>query len=170
MAGSVLVAYATRYGSTQEVADAVADGLHEKGVDVDLRPLKTVKSLERYAAVVMGAPLQMFRWHKDAHAFLKRHRTALTTLPVAVFALGPTEDAEKDWEEVRRQLDKELAKASWFHPVETKVFGGKLDPEALRGAWKLLPARRKLPAADLRDWDDIAAWAHSLADILGVAD
>ena len=74
MSSSVLVAFATRYGSTQEVAEAVATALRAKGFDVDVRPLKTVRSVEGYGAVVVGAPLQMFRWHKDAFAFLKKHK------------------------------------------------------------------------------------------------
>ncbi len=170
MGCSVLVTYATRYGSTEEVARAIADALMEEGYEVDLRPLKTAKDLSPYAAVVMGAPLQMFRWHKDAHAFLKRHRKALATLPTAVFALGPPEDTESDGEEVRAQLEKELAKAPWFNPVTRRVFGGRFDPSLLGGAWRLLPGREKLPAGDLRDWDDIAAWACSLPETLGIAD
>jgi menaquinone-dependent protoporphyrinogen oxidase len=170
MVGRVLVAYATRYGSTQEVARAVADALTERGFEVDLLELKTVKDLSGYGAVVMGAPLQMFRWHKDAHAFLKRHRKALTTLPAAVFALGPIEDTQKDWEGVRAQLEKELAKAPWFSPVERRVFGGRFDPSMLGGTWKLLPGVKKLSAGDLRDWGDIAAWGGGLPETLGIAD
>lgn len=169
MASSVLVAFATRYGSTQEVAEAVATALRDTGLEVDVRPLKEVKSLEGYQAVVMGAPLQMFRWHKDAMSFLKRHRKALQDLPVAVFALGPFNDVEKEWREVGAQLDKELAKHPWFEPAEKKIVGGRFDPAFLSGRWKLLPALSKLPKGDIRDWDDIAAWGRSLPEKLGLA-
>ena len=101
MSSSILVAYATKYGSTQEVAEAIAATLREGGLAVDLQLLRQVKTLEGYGAVVMGAPLYMFRWHKDAKSFLSRHREALTKRPAAVFALGPTEDTPKDWQEVR---------------------------------------------------------------------
>ena len=84
-----LVAFATRYGSTQEVAEAIAVTLREIGVDVDLKLLRDVRSLTGYEAVILGAPLQMYRWHKDALSFLSHHRQAVTTLPVALFALGP---------------------------------------------------------------------------------
>lgn len=170
MNGTVLVAYATRYGSTKEVAEAVEQSLREAGVGTDIQPLKSVKSLDPYAAVVMGAPLQMFRWHKDAHSFLKRHRDALAGVPVAVFALGPFNDVEKEWREVREQLDKELAKHPWFAPMVREIFGGKFDPASLSGRWKLLPAVSKLPAADIRDWDAIRTWAAGLPERFETAD
>jgi menaquinone-dependent protoporphyrinogen oxidase len=134
MSTSVLVGYATRYGSTQEVAEAVAATLRECGLAVDIQPMREVRSLAGYSAVVLGAPLYMFRWHKDARRFLSRHREALTQRPVAVFALGPVHDPydEKEWQDSRAQLDKELAKFPWFTPVALEMFGGKFDPAKLR--------------------------------------
>jgi menaquinone-dependent protoporphyrinogen oxidase len=163
MSASILVGYATRYGSTQEVAEAIAATLREEGLAVDLRPLKEVKSLEGYSGVVMGAPLYMFRWHKDATSFLSRHRQALTGRPVAVFALGPFNDVPKEWQDVRTNLDKELAKFPWFAPVAIEVFGGKFDPAKLDFPYSLVPGLKKMPVTDIRDWTAIRAWANSLA-------
>ena len=89
MSASVLVAYATRYGSTQEVAESVAATLRECGLEVDIGPMRDVRTLDQYRSVVLGAPLYMMHWHKDALHFLARHREALTARPVAIFALGP---------------------------------------------------------------------------------
>ena len=108
MSASVLVAYVTSYGSTQEVAEAVAATLRERELVVDIQPMRKVRTLAEYDVVVLGAPLYMFRWHKSARHFLSRHREALTERPVAVFALGPFHDDEKEWQDARRQLDKEL--------------------------------------------------------------
>ena len=163
MKGPVLVAFATRYGSTQEVAEAVAKSLRAASLEVDVKPLREVKTVEGYGGIVIGAPLQMFRWHKDALAFLSRQQAALTELPVAVFALGPFNDVEKEWNEVRAQLDKELAKFPWFSPMAVRVFGGKFDPTTLRFPFTLLPALKKIPAADVRDWGAIEAWGKDLA-------
>lgn len=164
----VLVAYASKYGSTKEVAESIAETLRENDLTVDLEPMKKVQSLEEYSAVVLGAPLYMVHWHKDAHKFLSWHREALTNLPVAVFALGPLNDKEEDWKEVRSQLDKELAKFPWLRPVAIEVFGGKFDPEKLGFPDNLiarLPASpiHNMPASDIRDWAEIRAWASSLA-------
>ena len=164
MKDKVLVAYASTYGSTQEVAEAVAARMREIGLAVDLLPARKVQSLEEYGAVVLGAPLYMFHWHKDALHFLSQHRNALTGLPVAVFALGPIHDAAEDWQEVRNELDKELAKISWLAPAAVEVFGGKFDPTRLRFPWNLVPALKQMPACDLRDWTAIRAWASNLAE------
>lgn len=164
----VLVAYASKYGSTQEVAEAIAATLRESGLMVDLEPMREVKTLEEYTAVVLGAPLYMLHWHKEARGFLSRHRENLTKRPVAIFALGPFNDEEKEWEEVRAQLDKELAKFPWFTPMAIEIFGGKFDPEKLRFPDNLiakLPASplRNMPASDARDWTAIRDWASNLA-------
>ncbi|MBU4602527.1 flavodoxin [bacterium] len=119
------------------------------------------KTLAGYSVVVLGAPLYMFRWHKDARHFLSRHREALTQRPVAIFALGPfTTGDEKEWQGSREQLNKELAGFPWLTPVALEIFGGKFDPAKLRFPYNLF--MRQVPASDLRDWTSIRAWASSL--------
>ena len=166
MPASVLLAYATRYGSTQEVAEAVAATLRERGLEVDLQPMREASNLERYQAIVLGTAIYMFRLHKDARRFLSRHREALMHRPVAIFALGPFNDEEKEWRGVRAQLDKELARYPWLTPVAQEVFGGKFDPAKLRFPYDLVPALKRLPVSDIRDWKAIRAWASNLAEKL----
>jgi menaquinone-dependent protoporphyrinogen oxidase len=163
MAESILVGYATRGGSTRETAETVAAALREAGRAVDLRAVKEVGDLEGYGSVVLGAPLYMFRWHKEALGFLKRHRQALVKRPVAVFALGPFHDEPKEWKEVHAQVEKALAGFPWLHPVSLEVFGGKFDPAKLRFPLTLIPALKKMPASDVRDWAAIRRWASGLA-------
>jgi menaquinone-dependent protoporphyrinogen oxidase len=163
MSTSILVAYATSTGSTKEVAEAIAATLRASGLEVDIKPLREVNTLKGYRAVVMGAPLFMLQWHKDALRFLARHRKALPDLPVAVFALGPLHDTEKEWNEVRAQLDKALAKCPWFTPTAVQIFGGVANSAKLALGWRLLPGLKNMPASDLRDWDAIKAWAGDLA-------
>jgi len=164
----VLVAYATRYGSTQEIAEAIAATLRENGLEVDLEPAKEVKVLDEYTAVVLGAPIYMFHWHKEAKSFLSRHREALKKLPVAIFALGPFHDEEGEWKEVRAELDKELEKFLWLTPIAIEIFGGKYDEEKLRFPDNIivrLPGSplHNMPVIDIRDWTAIRDWASKLA-------
>ena len=100
----VLIAYATKHGSTHEVAESVAAHFADIGVEAHTLPAQLVESIDEYQAVVLGAPLYMGRWHRDARAFLRRFRTELASKPLAAFALGPTADEPKQWEEARAQL------------------------------------------------------------------
>ncbi|MBN1146028.1 MAG: hypothetical protein JXA78_02135 [Anaerolineales bacterium] len=163
MSSLILVGYATRYGSTREVAETVAATLRECGIEVDVQPLRKVGALAKYSGIVMGAPLFMFHWHKDALGFLSRHRRELAGRPVAVFALGPVHDPhdEKEWEASHSQLNKELGKYPWFKPTVLEMFGGKYDPTKL--SFPLNKMAGKEPASDIRDWSAIRAWARNLA-------
>ena len=116
MSTSILVTFASSYGSTQEVAEVVAATLREQGVEVDLRPIREVRTLAGYNAVVLGAPLYMFHWHKDAHHFLARFQRDLTDgLPIAVFAGGPIEDSDEQWQERRRRPRSGTGEISLAH-------------------------------------------------------
>ena len=162
---TVLVTYASMHGSTQEVAEVVAAKLRERELTVDLQPARNVQTLNGYRAVVLGAPVYMFHWHKDARRFLARFQRELTSgLPIAIFAGGPIEDSNEQWRDRRSDLDKELAKFPWLTPVSVQLIGGKFDPARLRFPYNLIPAMRNMPACDLRDWAAIRAWASNLAE------
>lgn len=169
MEDKVLLAYASTHGSTQEVAGVVADALRARGAAVDLLPARNVRSLKGYRAVVLGAPLYIFRLHGDATRFLARHRKELAAgIPIAIFSGGPFGAGdEKEWQEVRGELDRELAKFPWLKPAAVEVVGGKFDPAHLRFPWNLIPALKGVPANDLRDWDTIRAWGSRLVETLG---
>lgn len=163
MPKTILVTYSTIHGSTQEVAEQVAATLREQGSVVDLLPVKQARSVDEYRAVVLGAPLYMFHWHKDALNFLSRHRKTLAQKPVAIFALGPINNDEKEFQGAREQLDKELVKFPWLVPVTIEIFGGKMEPAKFRFPYNLIPAMNKMPPSDIRDWAAIKTWAGNLA-------
>ena len=165
MDNKILVAYASTYGSTQEVAEVIAATLRECSLTVDIQPARKVRTLAGYNGVVLGAPLYMFHLHKDAIHFLTRYREALTGgMPLSLFAGGPFgKGDEKEWQEIHRMLDQELAKFAWLKPVSVQVIGGRFDPARLRFPYNLIPALKNMPANDLRDWPAICAWATSLA-------
>ena len=172
MSHPVLVGYATRYGSTREVAEAIATVLRERGLEVDVKLVRGVATLDSYRAVILGAPLYIGRWHKDATRFAARHAGALASRPLAIFGLGPL--AEGEMEGARAQFNAVLGGLPSLAPVDAELFGGRYNPDRLRFADRLLaslPASplHGVPARDARDWEAIDAWARSLAPRL-VAD
>jgi menaquinone-dependent protoporphyrinogen oxidase len=153
---SALVAYASKHGSTREVAERVAEVMRRSGLDVDVMPAANVGHLRGYDPVVLGGALYTGRLHKDARSFLARHRDALSVRSVAVFAMGPRTNEPADVAGSRAQLDRTLAKTPEIEPVSVAIFGGVVDPDKLR-----FPFNR-MPASDARDWPAIEAWAAAL--------
>jgi menaquinone-dependent protoporphyrinogen oxidase len=156
----VLVAYATKRGSTREVAETIATTLQEHGERVELRAAADCRDLSEYRAVVLGGALYMGRWHRDARAFLHRHATALETRPTAIFAMGPQKLDERSVRGARQQLDNALRRFRDLDPLAVTIFGGVIDPAKLG-----FPFNR-MKAGDARDWDAIRAWATELASRL----
>jgi menaquinone-dependent protoporphyrinogen oxidase len=158
----ILIAYATKHGSTHEVAEAVAAHLAEAGVEAHTLPASRLRSLDEYGAVVLGAPLYMGRWHADARAFLRRFQKELASRPLAVFALGPVKDEPEQWEGARKQLYDALAHFPGVEPVAVGLFGGAIVPETLHFPFS------RIPAGDLREWPAVEAWTARLPEALGL--
>jgi menaquinone-dependent protoporphyrinogen oxidase len=147
---AALVAYATKNGSTREVAEAIADVLRTRGLTTTVAEAGRMREkLDGYDLIVLGGAIYSGRWHSGARRFLRRHRRELGTLAVAVFGMGPRQDTPESWESSRSQLDRAMSKHAWLQPVAVTVFGG-VDP----------PTKRE--HRDLRDWDVIRAWAETL--------
>jgi menaquinone-dependent protoporphyrinogen oxidase len=168
----ILVAYGTRYGSTREVAEAVAVTLEEPGIETDVKSAREVRSLDGYAGVVLGTPLYMGALHKDVRALLERNQQALEELPFAVFALGPVKSAD-GLDDSREQLFTALAKVAVPAPVATGVFVGAYDPARLAFKDRMIAALPASPlhgetAHDDRDWEAIRAWTRDLAGRFGL--
>jgi menaquinone-dependent protoporphyrinogen oxidase len=164
MMTKVLVAYGTRYGSTREVAEAVAATLAEKGIEADVMTAREVRSLDGYDAVVLGTPLYMGALHKDVRALLEKNSVALEQTPFALFALGPIK-ADDGVDGSRAQLIEALAKLPVPTPASTAVFVGAYDPARLGFKDKMIAALPASPlhgetAHDDRDWEAIRGWAR----------
>jgi menaquinone-dependent protoporphyrinogen oxidase len=156
MAGPVLVAYGSRYGSTQEVAEAIAATLRTHGLTVDVHAAADVVDLGEYQGVVLGGGIYMGRWHRDARGFVRRFAEELEGVPVALFALGPVDDEPEHIAGAQKQFDHAVARLP-VEPFTTQLFGGAVDPGKLR-----FPFNR-MPAADVRDWHAVETWAEELA-------
>lgn len=163
MTVKLLIAYASKHGSTQEVAEAIAERVGRGDLEVELRRAADVADVTPYDGVILGGSLYFGRWHEDAVRFLSRHRRELSDLPVAVFALGPKTAEPADLADSRAQLENALQKTPRVEPSSIAVFGGVIDPAELR-----FPLSR-LPASDARDWSAIESWASEIARDVGAA-
>lgn len=165
MSRKILVTYATRAGSTAEVAELIAQILVAHAADVDVIPAKNVQEIAEYQAVVVGSAVRFGQWLPEAVQFVQRHQAALSRVPVAYFTvhlmnLGSDEAARK-------------ARLAYLDPARTLVaprteafFAGSGDPKRLSFFEVLIGRVVRSPQDDLRDWAAIRAWAESLPAVL----
>ncbi|MBD3181114.1 flavodoxin [Candidatus Poribacteria bacterium] len=163
----ILVAYATKYGSTKEIAEKIAEVFSQADPDVDLLPVDQVKELDSYDAVVLGSGLYIGRWRKDAAKFLKSNQEILSKKLVWLFSSGPTGEGDpvelmKGW-----SFPKSLQSvADNINPKDIAVFHGNLDRDKLSTIGKFMIKSVKAPLGDFRDWDNINSWAKGILQVL----
>lgn len=168
MTKKILVAYATRTGSTAEVAGAIARQLCEAGISAEARPVGQVTSLDGYSGAVLGSAVRYASWLPEMTDFISANRDALSAMPVAFFtmhmlALGddPAAVAERA---------KYSAKAhDLITPTIETFFEGMIDPARLSILDRLAVRLVKSPVGDRRDWERIAGWTARLAPQLASA-
>ena len=126
MDSKILIAYASKCGSTGEVAQAIGQSLCEKGVAADVRPVKSVTSLDGYRAVVIGSAIRFGQWLPEAVEFVKNNQARLSQIPTAFFtghmlAVDDSEDSRK-----RRQAYTDPVRKI-LTPKAEVFFAGKID-------------------------------------------
>ncbi len=153
----VLVTYASKHGSTQEVAERIASSLNEHGVRAEVRPIDHGDALDGYDGVVIGSAIYMGRWMKEATQFVERVRPALAGRSVWLFSSGPLGDTPGVDPPQIAEL-KTLLKV-----VEHRLFAGALRKERMSLVERALVKGVKAPYGDFRDWSEIDLWSESIA-------
>lgn len=154
----ILVTYATRAGSTAEVAEFISNQLTQQGFSVDLLPVKQAKDLNGYQAVVIGSPIRMGKWVGEANDFLQTNSALLSTLPTATFTvcMPQVEDHQQAFNDYLAQIKTNHA------PTEAAFFLGKMELGKLSFLDRFISKALKAVDEDRRDWEKIGAWAKAL--------
>lgn len=161
---SILVAYASKHGSTQGIAERIAEQLRQLGKQAEARPVEAVEDPGSYEALVIGSAVYYGSWLKEATEWVHRNRAVLAKLPVWLFSSGPLGTEVQDAE----QQPKEMAEfRETIAPRDQRVFFGALDPSRLSFAERMMVKAVRAPAGDFRDWEAVEAWAASIARDLG---
>jgi len=163
MTARILVAYATRNGSTAEIAQAVGRELEKTGAAITVADIKTVRSLEDYTAVVIGGPLYMGSVDGAVRTFVAKNLGRLAEIPVAAFAVGIAPEDPKP-EAVGQAMDALRKAIVPLEPVSSVLFAGNLDPAKVNFLMRRFLMMAKVPTGDFRNWSAIAAWAGELPE------
>lgn len=168
----ILVAYASKYGSTGGVADAIGKELCNRGAPVDICLVKNIGDLSPYRGVVVGSAIYRGKWLPEAVDFVERNREVLRQVPVAYFLVCITmcKPTEENRRKVLAYLDPVLKAVPQVQPVKIGTFAGALDYSNLSWVMKKILELKGTAEGDFRDWGVIRAWATGLHEIHGMAD
>jgi len=167
MKNQVLVAYATKYGSTAEIAERIGQVLRKEGLGIDIMDVDRANNIAPYKAIVLGSAVYMGRWRKEAAKFLKANEKVLTERPVWLFSSGPT--GQGDAIELMHgwSIPKSLkATVERIQPKDITVFHGALELDKLNFFERWIIKKVKAPVGDFRDWNAITSWAAAIANEL----
>lgn len=161
----ILVTYATKAGSTAEMAAAIGETLAGRGFSVDARLIKEKPALDGYTAVVLGSAIRMGSWLPEAVDFIRRNQAQLNRLPVALFTAHMLNRGEDEASRAARQAYTAPLRVLLPNASET-FFAGKIDYNTLsfidRVLAKAVEKQTNTPPGDFRDWDQIHAWAQAI--------
>lgn len=167
----ILVTYASRSGSTAEIAAAIGKSLSQNGIHVDIIPMQAVKDVSEYQAIVAGSAIRNRAWLPEAMEFVRAHRSELSQKRFATFTTSITL-AMSNSDQYRKAV------SDWIQPVRAQVrpvseglFAGRLDFSKLPFNWDTVKLRTVVamgifPKEDRRDWQAINAWAENLYPLL----
>jgi menaquinone-dependent protoporphyrinogen oxidase len=157
----ILIAYATKQGSTINIAQAIADELMDDDFQVDVCHISSVNSVDDYDAVVIGSPIRGGRWLPEAQGFVEIHRDSLLARPVALFSSCMTviDDTPENRYTALAYLAPIRAK---IEPIAVGIFAGVINQDELPRHERWLMKLRHAPEGDFRDWEEICAWAQDL--------
>ena len=161
----LLIAVSSKHGSTREIAASISQTVREAGVEVDVVDAQDVKSVAPYNAIVVGSAVHWGRWMGPARDLVNGSAELLRTRPVWLFSSGPLgRDIVDPADAAEGNRLLELVGAR-----EHRVFPGKADKQELGFVERRIVSMVKSPWGDHRDWEDIRAWAASIAGELATA-
>ncbi len=161
---NVLIAVASRHGSTREIAAVMAEELRACGLFTDVRDADEVASFDGYDAVILGSAVYFGSWLPQARKLVGRCQSEFAARPVWLFSSGPLgSDDPKPLGEPAEVVDL-MAQS---HAREHLVLVGKLDSSSLSLTERIVVAMVGAQKGDFRDWNAIRDWVRRIATSLG---
>lgn len=167
----VIVIYASRHGSTREIAQRIGATLADHGCHASVVAAHEAPDPTSADAVVLGSAAYMGKWLEEATSYLRENLEGLRLRPTWLFSSGPvgTETVDKQGHDVLEPPRFLLDQAESIGARGCKVFFGRWDPDdpptsVGERLFRMLPVPRDiLPVGDYRDWAAIDEWATQIA-------
>ena len=161
----ILVTYASKVGSTGEVAAAIGKTLAANETTVDVYPIDSVPDINAYQAVVIGSAIRRANWLPSATSFVETHHAYLNRIPTAYFTCCMTLH-EETAENRRKALGFMDPVREILEPMDIGAFAGKMDYAKLSFLDRTTIKIIGVPEGDFRNWENIQSWANNLRPAL----
>ncbi len=156
----VLVACASRHGSTDGIADRIAVDLRAAGHSVDRATAEPGRWLDdEHDGYVIGSAVYYGKWLRGAQRFVAENASILASRPVWMFSSGPL-GTEPNAGVTTGHLHAltELTGAR-----SHRTFFGRLVRSDLNPIERLAVRLVHAPQGDYRDWQEIHRWTAEIA-------
>ena len=130
----MLIGYASRFGSTRDIAIRIADAVRTHGNEVDVRSVDQISDFDPYDAVVFGSGVYDGSWTVEATDLVRRHAAVLARKPVWLFSVGSFGDRHPIVGGLIKKEPKEIGEFEHeLHPRDYRVFAGVMSVHSSRG-------------------------------------
>ena len=174
-----LIVYGTNHGQAGKIAQAIADTLKSRNIDVEIAQAPTAFRPDEYAGVVVVASVHaghyqpaVRNWVRVNAAVLKARQTAFVSVCLAVRDTRP-----KAQEDLRALLERFFAETGW-RPTLTKVVAGALLYTQYN--WIVRYVMKRIVASaggdtdtsrdyEYTDWNDVRRFASEFGELVEAA-
>jgi menaquinone-dependent protoporphyrinogen oxidase len=161
MSKRILIAYASKSGSTKEIAEFIGEELKLNEYIVDVVSVYDIKKLGHYDAVIVGSAVGGGNWLPAGRFFVEKFAKELDQKPLAIFTVCRL--LKEDNEENRIEAKKYSARIrQMVKPLIEGFFAGRVDSNKYSFTESMRIRMANIPQGDWRKWDLIKEWSHEV--------
>jgi menaquinone-dependent protoporphyrinogen oxidase len=154
-----LVAYYSKTGTTEEIAEKIGEILRTRGEDVTVSRIAADLDVQPYDRLVVGGPINGMKPAVDTVSFLKE-KAAGKDKPIDIFIVSYLfERGRPMWQKAVKKSVGTLSAET--NARSTAILGGRL-PSALPPFARFMFGTPKDLPLDIRDWKKIEEFAQTL--------
>jgi menaquinone-dependent protoporphyrinogen oxidase len=161
MSNRILVTYASKAGSTAEIAVKIGEHLSARGFSVDVINVESKPDPKDYQAVILGSCIRMGGWLPEMLDYIKANQFALNSTQAALFTVHMLNAGDDETSKAARiaYMDKVRALIPGSEEV---YFLGAMDFSKLSLLDRFISKMVKAEEYDQRDWDQVKFWSETL--------
>lgn len=157
----ILVTYATKAGSTAEIAAKIGEHLSARGFAVDVINVKSKPDPKDYQAVILGSCIRMGGWLPEMMDYIKANQFSLNSMQAALFTVHMLNAGDDETSKAARIAYMDKVR-DLMPGTEEVYFLGAMDYSKLSMLDRFISKMVKSVESDQRDWDRIKFWSETV--------